>query len=167
MNREQEVIWAPWRKSYVVRADKGRSCVFCRASRARDDRKHLVVARGAGCFLVLNPFPYNNGHLLAVPNRHIKDLEELSDSEARELFTLTLNALSALRQTLAPAGFNVGLNLGSAAGAGIAEHLHLHLVPRWDGDTNFMPVTGKTKVLPDSLDALYRTLRQALKNVHR
>lgn len=161
--RSGEVIWAPWRKGYVVQGDKeDQGCVFCRALAAGDDRGHYLLRRDAGCFLIMNRFPYNNGHLLVLPERHVADLCALTEGESRALLALTRRALTALRACLRPAGFNVGLNLGAAAGAGIASHLHLHVVPRWAGDTNFMPVTGGVKAIPDSLDALYEELDRHL-----
>jgi ATP adenylyltransferase len=152
------VLWAPWRKGYVIRPDKDGVCLFCRVMREKDDRKNLVVFRGNKAFIILNRFPYNNGHLMVVPNRHLKDLSALKSEEAKELFSLIKMVNEGLKKALKPEGLNVGLNMGKAAGAGIAGHLHVHVIPRWVGDTNFMPAVSGIKSLPDSLDALYDEL---------
>lgn len=162
MRDTRQVIWAPWRKGYVIRPDKDDSCVFCRALESGRDRENLVLARREFNFVILNRFPYNNGHLMIVPNRHVADLSELGEKEAAEMMALSIEARKALGELMRPAGFNLGINIGAAAGAGIAAHLHLHLVPRWPGDTNFMPVTGAVKAIPDSLDALYGELQPLL-----
>ncbi len=158
MAKENGVLWAPWRKGYVIQPDKDKKCLFCRIMREKDDRKNLVVFRGKGAFIILNRFPYNNGHLMVVPNRHLDDLSALSSEEAKELFSLIKTASKGLKKALKPEGLNIGLNMGKAAGAGIAGHLHVHIIPRWVGDTNFMPVVSGTKSLPDSLDVLYEEL---------
>ncbi|HNQ35526.1 MAG TPA: HIT domain-containing protein [bacterium] len=164
-----EVIWSPWRKGYVIKPDKEAVCVFCRAAReVKHDRRNLVLTRSGAGFVIINRFPYNNGHLMVVPNRHLSDLTELAADEAADLFELARRAVLVLKERLRPEGFNLGLNLGRAAGAGIASHLHIHIVPRWNGDTNFMPVVGGVKTVPDSLDALYRELRKDFQaDVHR
>ena len=142
-------LWAPDRLSYV-KGDKGEGCPFCRVPSLADD-EGLVVHRGETCYVVLNLYPYNPGHLMVVPYRHVADYEELSGAEVAEVGALTQQALRALRAASGAHGFNVGLNLGTVAGAGIAAHLHQHVVPRWGGDTNFMPVVGHTRVLPQLL----------------
>jgi ATP adenylyltransferase len=124
-------------------------CVFCEACSGAEDS--LVVFRGAACFVILNKFPYNNGHLMVVPNRHIASLAEAESGELHELMTLARRSELAIREAYAPHGLNMGLNLGKPAGAGILDHLHMHVVPRWNGDTNFMTVVGETRVLPEDL----------------
>lgn len=151
-------LWAPWRSAYLS-SKPGRRCIFCAAKRrAGNDRKRLVVARGRHAFALLNLYPYNNGHTMVSPYRHVGDLERLRPEEWAEMLTLSQRLTARLRRALRPHGFNVGMNLGHAAGAGVPGHLHLHLVPRWNGDTNFMPVLGSTKVVSQSLEAVYRAL---------
>lgn len=157
-------LWAPWRLEYV-RADKSGRCPFCDAVAAGDGQGSLVVERGARCLMMLNAYPYASGHLMVLPHRHVAQLEELDTAEAIELMTLTQRAIRALTAVMAPHGFNVGLNLGGAAGAGVADHLHQHVVPRWNGDTNFMPVIADTHVLPAALEATQTSLAQALKRL--
>ena len=142
-------LWAPERLTYVT-GPKGDECPFCEAPHKRDE-DGLVVYRGDTCYVVLNLYPYNPGHLMVVPYRHVAGYEELTPVEVGEVGALTQDAVRALRAASGAHGFNVGLNLGGAAGAGIAAHLHQHVVPRWGGDTNFMPVVGKTRVLPQLL----------------
>ena len=142
-------LWAPERLSYVT-GPKGDECPFC-AAPGKSDADGLVVRRGTTAYVVLNLYPYNPGHLMAVPYRHVADYTELTAEEVAEVGALTQQAMAALRTAAAPQGFNVGLNLGGVAGAGIAAHLHQHVVPRWGGDTNFMPVVGHTRVLPQLL----------------
>ena len=143
-------LYTPHRMAYIRGEGKGPDCPFCEIP-AMSDEDGLVVARGAACFVVLNLYPYNSGHLMVVPYRHIAGYEELSLDETAELARLTQHALRAVRHASGAQGFNVGMNLGGVAGAGIAAHLHQHVVPRWGGDTNFMPVVGQTKVLPQLL----------------
>ena len=143
-------LWAPWRLSYVTAAPAPPTdCIFCDA---RDNRDHeLVLLRGRQCFVILNLYPYSNGHLMVVPNRHVCTLESLDEPERNELMALTRVSEMALTEAYHPQGMNVGINLGKAAGAGIENHLHVHLVPRWPGDTNFMTAVGQTRVLPEGL----------------
>jgi ATP adenylyltransferase len=146
-------LWTPHRMAYIERGATGtgpEDCPFCRIPRG-PDAEGLVVARGSQVYAVLNLFPYNPGHLMVVPYRHVAGYEELTAEESAELAATTVDALQALREVSAPQGFNLGMNLGVVAGAGIAGHLHQHVVPRWGGDTNFMPVVGHTKVLPQLL----------------
>ncbi|MBI5014293.1 MAG: HIT domain-containing protein [Deltaproteobacteria bacterium] len=147
-------LWAPWRVEYV-RGPKAEGCVFCRALAAGEDREHLVLHRGESTFVVLNRFPYTSGHLMVVPRRHVALPEDLSAAEASELWAMLATSKRALDAFLAPQGYNVGLNLGAAAGAGVADHLHLHVVPRWVGDTNFMPVIGDVRVVSQHLLDVY------------
>ena len=153
----EERLWAPWRLDYI-RGPKPDQCIFCRAAAAEDDRAAHVVARGERCFVVLNAYPYNNGHLMVSPYEHVPSIEELDDSALLELMHLTRRSLATVRDAYSPEGFNIGINQGKVAGAGVEEHVHLHVVPRWGADTNFMPVIGSTRVLPQSLDDSWEEL---------
>jgi ATP adenylyltransferase len=151
-------LWAPWRLSYVTAAPApATDCIFCDAHAGRDI--DLVLYRGQSCYVILNLYPYNNGHLMVVPNRHLGALESLRPEERVELMELSRLAEMALNDAFRPHGINVGINLGKAAGAGIENHLHIHLVPRWSGDTNFMTAVGETRVLPEELGATAARLR--------
>jgi ATP adenylyltransferase len=143
-------LWAPWRLEYIKQADEQPGCVFCDAA-AGDDEERLVVHRGSDAFVLLNKFPYSSGHLMVAPYRHVGELSELSDDEALEIHSLATQGLAALRAVYGPEGFNLGWNLGRVAGAGVVDHVHQHVVPRWSGDTNFMPVLADVKVLPEHL----------------
>jgi ATP adenylyltransferase len=155
-------LWAPWRVEYVTKPSTG-ACVFCSAAaQAGDEDGELVVQRGELCFTMLNAFPYAAGHVMVSPYRHVGELEDLTEEELAELMRLATSALGALRLLMSPAGFNVGLNLGRVAGAGFADHLHLHVVPRWEGDTSFMPVIGDTRVISQALADTASALRGAL-----
>jgi ATP adenylyltransferase len=153
-------LWAPWRLEYIESADEQEGCVFCHA-RDGDDEKSLVVHRGKRAFVVLNKYPYASGHLMVAPNRHEGEFGDLEPDEALEVHRLAAAGLAALAETMRPQGFNVGWNLGRIAGAGVVDHVHLHVVPRWAGDTNFMPVLADVKVLPEALEATRRKLAQA------
>jgi ATP adenylyltransferase len=148
-----------------IEVPRAEGCVFCTKPEADDDREQLILHRGRHCFVVMNLFPYNNGHLMVVPYRHTADLTSLTPEEQAELMSLTQLSLRALQEAFRPDGFNLGMNLGHVAGAGIAEHLHQHLVPRWNGDTNFMPVIAETKVLPDALYGGYDKLLDAFRKL--
>ncbi len=154
-------LWAPWRLEYVQGADEDTGCVFCRAGEA-GDREGLVVHRGERAFVLLNKFPYASGHVLVAPFRHEGDFAALGPEEAAEIHGLAATAMRTLAETMQPQGYNVGWNLGRIAGAGVVDHVHLHVVPRWTGDTNFMPVLAETKVLPESLEQTYDRLSRAL-----
>ena len=158
MNR----LWAPWRLAYVSGAEPATGCVFCEALRGDRDRQRLVLHRGRTGFLILNAYPYAPGHVLAVVNRHVGSVEEATPDELGEAMTLVQQATAALRRAYRPDGFNIGLNQGRVAGAGIEGHLHVHVVPRWTGDTNFMAVLGEVKVLPEALEATWERLRAAM-----
>jgi ATP adenylyltransferase len=154
-------LWAPWRISYINGIDKQektKECVFCSKHASDDDRGSLLLHRGKSCIVIQNLYPYNNGHLMVLPYRHIADMCALKPEESSELFELLCLSKHILHESYHPDGFNIGINQGRAAGAGIDSHLHAHIVPRWSGDTNFMPVTGETKVLSQSLEATYDTL---------
>lgn len=155
-------LFTPWRYDYLVSDPIPSGCIFCEALAAREDRERLVVFRGDSHFAILNRYPYNNGHLMVVPNRHLPDLDEATREERHELMDLAARCVGALRRTYRPHGVNLGLNLGRSAGAGIAAHYHLHLVPRWDADTNFMTVTGGTRIIPEDLDRTWERLREAI-----
>jgi ATP adenylyltransferase len=159
-----ERLYTPHRMAYIQGEGKGGDCPFCQIQ-GMDDADGLVVARGEGCFAVLNLYPYNSGHLMLVPNRHIAAYDELTADETVELAEMTQHAIRALRHASGDQGFNLGMNLGGVAGAGIAEHLHQHVVPRWGGDTNFMPVVGHTKVLPQLLPETRELLAKAWSEV--
>jgi ATP adenylyltransferase len=148
-----ERLWAPWRLEYVQSADKQDGCVFCRAAESTDDAEELVVHRGEHAFVLLNKFPYASGHLLVAPYRHGLNFDDLDDDEVLEIHRLGAQGLEALRATYGPEGFNLGWNIGRIAGAGIPDHGHLHVVPRWAGDTNFMPVLADVRVIPEHLAA--------------
>ena len=154
-----ERLWAPWRLEYIERPNETDGCVFCNAFAGSDD--DLVVHRGRLAFVLLNRFPYTAGHLMVAPARHVGDYTELEDDEALELHELTRGALRVLEQMYAPQGYNVGWNLGRAAGAGVLNHIHLHVVPRWAGDTNFMPVLADTRVIPEALSVTQNRLNTA------
>lgn len=159
-----ERLWTPWRLAYVTAAAKETSgCVFCNALAPNGSNgEALIVFRGTHCFIILNLYPYNNGHLMVVPQRHVGRLADLSTEESSELMRLTRVVEMALEELYQPHGFNMGLNLGKSAGAGVLDHLHMHVVPRWNGDTNFMTVVGETRVLPEDLERTAERLRPIL-----
>lgn len=156
-------LWSPWRLEYL-KAPKKDGCIFCQAIESSKDRENLVLWRGERAFLILNRFPYNNGHLMVVPYSHVPSLEDLDTPTLTELMLLLNQALAALRIAMQPDGFNIGANLGHAAGAGIEEHVHLHVVPRWLGDTNFMPIVGDVRVIPQTWLQTYDQLKAALED---
>jgi ATP adenylyltransferase len=151
-------LWSPWRLEYVTRADEPTGCIFCAASRP-PDQNALIVFEGRACYIILNLYPYNSGHLMVVPARHIASLGGLTPDEMQEVGLLTQRAEQALMEAYRPHGINVGINVGKAAGAGILDHVHVHVVPRWGGDTNFMTVIGGARVLPEDLGASAARLR--------
>jgi len=158
-----EKLFSPWRLRYIA-SDRRRirGCVFCRAVKGRDDRANLVLYRGRSAFVILNKYPYNNGHLMIVPDAHLPTLHDAPAATLAEMMALAVRCESALQATYRPTGINLGMNLGRSAGAGIEGHFHLHLVPRWDGDTNFMTVVHGTRVIPEALASTYRRLRPLL-----
>lgn len=151
-------LWSPWRLEYVTRGDPKTGCVFCEAPRPPEPDS-LVVFEGTSCYVILNRYPYNNGHLMVVPYRHVATLRDLSLEELTEIGVLTQRAEAALTEAYQPHGLNIGINLGKPAGAGVLEHVHVHVVPRWNGDTNFMTVVGNARVLPEDLGASAARLR--------
>ena len=154
-------IWAPWRLDYVKDASKDNSdaCVFCAALEAGDDQANLIVHRGERCFVILNKYPYTNGHLMVAPYAHLASLPELDADTVAEMMALSQQAMTILEQTYTPHGYNVGFNQGRVAGAGVEHHIHMHVVPRWGGDTNFMPVLADTRVMPQTLEQSYEALK--------
>ena len=157
-----EHLWAPWRNLYVKDTQRHEGDIFNKIAQGTDDETHYVLARGKSCFAILNLYPYNSGHLMIIPYRKTGDLEDLSDDETLEMMTLLKRMKAAITAAFQPQGFNVGINLGSAAGAGIEQHLHIHLVPRWRNDANFMTTTAETRVHPAELSAVYAAIKKQL-----
>lgn len=153
-------MWSPWRIDYI-RSPKPDGCVFCDAPEEGEDSDLLILFRGQHCYIMMNRYPYNNGHLMIIPYEHVSMPMEMSSAAQIELWQEVDMCLEVLTETMAPDGFNVGMNLGAAAGAGIADHLHMHVVPRWTGDTNFMATLGETKVIVEGLEDCYQQLRPA------
>ncbi len=150
-------LWAPWRIDYI-RGEKEDSCFLCRIFEESRDWENLLLYRGKTCAVVMNRYPYNSGHLMVTPYRHVAEPSDLTEEETLEIAALTARSLDVLRKAMKPQGFNIGINLGESAGAGLKDHLHQHIVPRWVGDTNFMPVLGGPRVMPEALDATYDLL---------
>ncbi|MGB7063188.1 MAG: HIT domain-containing protein [Candidatus Zixiibacteriota bacterium] len=159
-----ERLWAPWREKFIL-CEKEPGCFLCRTSREKQDRKNLILFRGEKCFVILNRYPYNNGHLMIAPFRHVGRLEELRDEELTEIWKTAQLCVRALKSGLKPKGINLGMNLGKVSGAGVGDHIHLHLVPRWQGDTNFMPIFAETKVVSVGLADTYRLLKKEFKKL--
>jgi ATP adenylyltransferase len=155
-------LWAPWREDYVKNVDKLKGCFLCNCLKTKSELKNLIVYKGKHSFIVLNRYPYNNGHLMIAPFKHIGNIEDLSEDEAKEIFLLGRKIIPILKEVYNAQGFNVGLNLGRCAGAGVVDHLHLHIVPRWEGDTNYMPVVGATKIIPESIEESYKRIKSAI-----
>ena len=153
-----ERIWAPWRMEYIA-GDDSDECFLCRSISESCDPKNLLLKRGQDCGIIMNRYPYTNGHVLVFPYRHVRMMSEMGKSERLEMMDLIDESLETLRATMTPDGFNIGYNLGKTAGAGLEDHIHAHIVPRWNGDTNFMPVLGDVRVIPQSLTALYEQLK--------
>ncbi len=156
-------IWAPWRLAYVKDASKdvAQECIFCAKPAEEDDEANLIVHRGERAFVILNLFPYTNGHLMVTPYEHLSSIADVPAQTIAEMMALAQRAITVLERTYAPHGFNVGFNQGRVAGAGVEHHIHMHVVPRWGGDTNFMPVLADTRVMPQSLEQSYEALRGA------
>ncbi len=154
-----KLLWAPWRIRFILENNQVSSeCIFCKLPKEKDDQKNLILHQSRHSFVVLNKFPYNSGHLMVVPHMHTASLTSLSNEAFLELHCLIRDSIEILDRTMKPMGYNIGMNLGRAAGAGIAEHFHYHIVPRWNGDTNYMPILADTKVIPESLDETYLRL---------
>lgn len=158
-----ERLWAPWRIDYILN-EKENGCIFCNRRREGDDRKGLILHRSSHTIVMLNKYPYNNGHLMVAPKRHVESLEDLGGDEMGDLISTVQRSVVLLKTTLSPDGFNIGANLGKVAGAGIEGHLHFHIVPRWEGDTNYMPVLADTRVIPEQVNDTYDRLYQAFKD---
>jgi len=153
-----EQIWAPWRIEYI-QMKKPEECILCGKPRQNNDELNYILYRGNKNFVIMNSYPYNPGHLMIAPYRHIANLEELTDEERDEHFKIVSQSINILRQVFNPAGFNIGINMGKIAGAGIDDHFHTHIVPRWQGDTNFMPVISDVRVVPEALAETYKKLK--------
>ncbi len=153
-----EQIWAPWRIEYI-QMEKAEGCVLCDKPRQSSDAQNYILYRGDKNFIIMNSYPYNPGHLMVSPYRHIASLEQLTDEELNEHFEIVSRSIKILRQVFNPSGFNIGINMGKVAGAGIDDHFHTHIVPRWQGDTNFMPVISDVRVLPEALAETYEKLK--------
>ncbi len=156
-----EYLWAPWRIEYILQAQTG-GCILCQKPKEKDDEANFLLARGRNNFIILNVFPYNPGHLMVAPYRHIAHLDELTDEELFEHFDMVRKSVKLVTEVLKPTGFNIGLNLGKTAGAGIEDHIHTHIVPRWQGDTSFMSVVSNTKVVPEALKETYQKLKSKI-----
>ena len=158
---ERKNLWAPWRIQYIQGLSESSECFICHnLENPQDDEKNLVLWRSSHCIVILNRFPYNNGHLLIAPKRHIRDLDSAEDDELLELTKLVRESEKVVSLAIKPHGFNVGMNFGRCAGAGLPEHLHIHVVPRWDGDTNFINVCSDTNVISQSLTELFEQLKR-------
>ncbi len=157
-----DYLWTPWRYRYIADASKDSRCIFCDALGADDDRKTLIVYRGEKNFVILNRYPYTSGHVMVVPCEHVADLSATDPATLAEMMTLAQRVQTALAKNYHPEGYNLGMNLGRAAGAGVTGHLHLHVLPRWAGDANFMTVTGETRVEPEDLATTYDRMQKAL-----
>jgi ATP adenylyltransferase len=161
-----ENLWAPWRMAFIQpKTPPKPGCIFCTQPAEGRDEEYHVLQRGEHCFVMLNLYPYSNGHLMVAPYQHIGSLEELDAATLAEMMALAQLAIKALRLAMNPDGFNMGFNQGKVAGAGFAEHIHFHVVPRWNGDTNFMPVLADIKVMPEHIDTVYQQLKEALAKV--
>ena len=156
-----EHIWAPWRIEYI-QMEKPEGCILCQKPRENKDAINYILYRGGKNFIIMNSYPYNPGHLMIAPYRHVANLEELTNDELHEHFEIVSRSIKLLRQAFKPDGFNIGINIGKVAGAGIEDHFHTHIVPRWQGDTNFMPVISDARVLPEALAETYKKLKDKL-----
>jgi ATP adenylyltransferase len=158
------MIWAPWRSAFIL-GKKEKGCVFCNRLKQKDSIKNLILYRGERNFVILNKYPYNAGHLMVVPTRHLGTIEKMNAAESVEFFELVRTTVAVTKRALKPDGMNLGMNLGRLAGAGVPGHVHMHIVPRWRGDTNFMPVIGKTEVISVGLDVVYKSLAKEFANL--
>ena len=160
-----DVLWAPWRMEYIKSSPKQTSsCVFCEKLHDSKDRENLLLHRSSHSFVVMNLFPYSNGHLMVLPNDHVPGMEKLSDEGLLDFMKTMQLSLDCLQKAMMPEGFNVGINFGKVAGAGLGEHMHLHIVPRWAGDTSFMTVVGETRVIPEHVTSTYDTLAEIFRS---
>ena len=161
-----DYLWTPWRYAYIAGADKASGCIFCDLPKVGDDEKVGIVFRGQSCFIILNTYPYTSGHVMVVPFAHLDQLEKLPSDAAQEMIELTQRMEKALRQAYRPEGINLGMNIGRAAGAGVAGHIHMHVLPRWTADANFVSVVGETRILPETLEQTYVKIKAALASPH-
>jgi ATP adenylyltransferase len=158
-----DYVWSPWRYAYITGEEpQPGSCIFCDKPREKGDPANLIVHRGEHCFIILNAFPYTSGHVMVVPYQHADELQKLSSPAANEMMALSQRMEGILRTLYRPEGINLGMNIGKAAGAGIAGHIHMHILPRWTADANFISVIGETRVLPEALDVTYTRIKEAL-----
>lgn len=155
-----EKLWAPWRVEYIRNPNAG--CFLCKSLRRKNQTEALILEKTEKGFTIMNRFPYNNGHIMVAPVRHIGELEHLEDEEILEINRLLVRSIKAINYSMKPQGFNIGINQGQVAGAGLVSHIHIHLVPRWQGDTNFMPIIGETKVVSESLQETYKKIKEGL-----
>jgi ATP adenylyltransferase len=160
-----DYLWTPWRYAYVTAGDKTTDCIFCDLPKAGDDAKAHIVHRGQHCYIVLNTYPYTPGHVMVVPFAHLDELQKLPTAAAHEMMELSQHMERVLRKLYKPDGLNLGMNIGKAAGAGVAGHIHMHVLPRWVADANFVSVVGETRILPESLEITYERIRSALKSL--
>ncbi|HTC56127.1 MAG TPA: HIT domain-containing protein [Candidatus Sulfotelmatobacter sp.] len=158
-----DYLWTPWRYAYVTSTAKTPGCIFCDAVKARDDAKTLIVYRGEHCFVILNAYPYTPGHVMIVPYAHLDELQKLPPAAANEMMALSQRMEQILRELYHPDGINLGMNIGKAAGAGVAGHIHMHVLPRWVADANFMSVVGETRILPETLQETWKRMRKVFK----
>ncbi|MBW1915488.1 MAG: HIT domain-containing protein [Deltaproteobacteria bacterium] len=152
-------LWAPWRMQYILSDGKPDGCIFCPGDSRDNDEDRLILHLGPYSMVMMNKYPYNSGHLLVLPNNHVQELDQLSDEQIIDLTLTVKKTINIMKQIMSPEGFNVGLNIGKAAGAGIEEHLHFHIVPRWNGDVNFMTILGEVRVVPEHLKTTYKNFR--------
>lgn len=156
-----DILWSPWRYRYITKASPADECIFCSKPRENTDDAALIVHRGEGTFVILNAFPYTSGHLMIAPYRHVASLAEAPEEDVLEMMRMCRRAEGILREVYQPGGLNLGMNLGECAGAGVAGHIHMHVLPRWIGDANFMSTVGETRVLPEELQVTYEKLKRA------
>lgn len=154
----RKILWAPWRMEYILGEKKDKGCIFCTLPKENNDKENLIIFRSKFSFVIMNKYPYNNGHLMVVPYNHVNSLEKLNEGEFIDIFNLMKRSIKALEKTFKPQGLNIGINIGKAAGAGIDTHVHVHIVPRWIGDTNFIPVFSDCKVISDYIANTYEQL---------
>jgi ATP adenylyltransferase len=158
---EMDYLWTPWRYAYITGADKPKGCIFCELPK-EDDAKARIVHRGQSCFVILNTYPYTSGHVMVVPYAHLDELQKLPTEAAHEMMELSQRMETVLRMLYKPDGVNLGMNVGAAAGAGVAGHIHMHVLPRWVADANFISVVGETRILPETLETTWERIRKAM-----